>query len=160
MLRADTARGTDMKRIALAATALLLTAQPVLAAEPDFSWLAGSWIEEDGAKITRELWHAPLDGAMSGVGQYTAPGKPPRFELMTITPEPAGITFTAYLKGQPPAAFVYVPGEPGVASFVNPDHDFPQRVTYRICGDDVCGRIDGKQDGQDKSIEWRYRRVR
>ncbi|MES2035591.1 MAG: DUF6265 family protein [Pseudomonadota bacterium] len=149
-----------MKPSAFAAAALLLTAAPALAAEPDFSWLAGKWIEVDGPRTTREVWHAPLDGAMSGVGQYSEPGKPPRFEMMTITAEPAGITFTAYLKGQPPAAFLYEPGESGVASFVNPDHDFPQRVTYRICGEDICGRIDGKQDGKDKSVEWRYRRDR
>jgi len=152
-----------MKRFAFAAAALLLTATPALAAEPDFSWLAGSWIEEADGVVTRELWHTPLDGAMSGVGQYTTPGKPPRFELMTITTEPAGVTFTAYLKDQPPAAFLYKPGEPGVATFENPDHDFPQRVSYRKCGDDgadICGRIDGLDKGKPKVVEWRYRRGR
>lgn len=148
-----------MKRIALAA-ALLLTATPVLAAEPDFGWLAGAWIAEDGGVITRETWLTPRDGALAGVGQTTRPGQPASFEFMTITPEAAGITFSAYLKGQPPTAFVYRPGEPGVATFENPAHDFPQRVTYRACGEDLCGRIDGKKDGKEKTVEWRYRRDR
>lgn len=125
----------------------------------DLAWLAGSWIEQDGGKTTREVWHAPLDGAMSGVGQTTRPGKPPFFEFMTITSETAGPTFRAYIKGQDPTDFLLKPGPAGEAVFENLAHDFPQRVIYRRCGEDLCGRIEGVEKGRAKAVDWRYRRA-
>ncbi len=151
-----------MRHFVVATALALALATPAAAQEratvADLAWLAGSWIEEEGGQTTREVWHTPLDGAMSGVGQYSRPGKPPRFEFMTITTEAAGPTFTAYLTGQPPTAFVLKPGAADTAVFENLAHDFPQRVIYRRCGEDVCGRIEGKKDGKEASSEWRYRR--
>jgi hypothetical protein len=43
--------------------------------------------------------------------------------------------------------------------FVNPGHDFPQRVSYRREGDVLTARIDGQIDGEARSMEWRYRRA-
>jgi hypothetical protein len=123
------------------------------------AWMTGTWRELDGTTVTRETWLAPLDGAMGGVGQTTKPGKPAKFEYMSITDEPAGVTFTAYLKGQDPTPFVLKPGPDGVAVFENLAHDFPQRVIYRRCGVQLCGAIEGKADGKTISIEWRYDRV-
>ena len=151
-----------MKRLALATAASLLLATPAIAQSQakveDLTWLAGSWIEQDGPKTTREVWHTPLGGAMSGVGQTTRPDKPPSFEFMTITTEAAGPTFTAYIKGQEPTPFVLKPGPAGEAVFENLGHDFPQRVIYRRCGEDLCGRIEGTVGGKEKAIDWRYRR--
>lgn len=122
-------------------------------------WMTGTWREVDGATTTREIWLAPLDGAMSGVGQTTRPGKPATFEFMTITAEPAGATFTAHLKGQDPTAFVLKPGAEGEAVFENLAHDFPQRVIYRRCGIQLCGAIEGVKGGKTRTVTWRYDRV-
>jgi len=152
-----------MKRHALAAIVLLL-ASPALAEDrqtvADLAWIAGAWTSEADGGVTREIWHAPLDGAMSGVGQTTRPGKPAGFEFMTITTEAAGPTFTAYVKGQPATPFVLKPGPAGEAVFENLAHDFPQRVIYRRCDADLCGRIEGTVNGKLESMEWRYRRDR
>jgi hypothetical protein len=78
---------------------------------------------------------------------------------MSISDVPAGVTFTAYLKGQDPTPFVLKPGPDGEAVFENPDHDFPQRVIYRRCGVQLCGAIEGVADGKTISITWRYDRV-
>lgn len=127
----------------------------------DLAWMAGSWSrEQSGGRVVRESWLAPLDGAMGGLTQTTRPGRPPMFEFATITTEPAGVTFTAHLKGQPPTAFLLKPGSPdGEAVFENLAHDFPQRVIYRRCGADLCARIEGVQDGAIKATDWRYRRI-
>jgi hypothetical protein len=121
--------------------------------------MTGTWREIDGTTVTREIWLAPLDGAMGGVGQTTKPGKPAKFEYMSITAEPAGVTFTAVLKGQAPTPFVLKPGPDGEAVFENLAHDFPQRVIYRRCGVQLCGSIAGVTEGKSLSIEWRYDRV-
>ncbi len=155
-----------MKTI-IAALALLLLAGPSVAREPataavdDLSWMAGAWTQTDERGVTtRETWLAPLNGAMAGVGQTTRPGGRTSFEFMSITTEAAGPTFTARIEGQTPTPFVLKPGEPGVAVFENLDHDFPQRVIYRRCGEDLCGRIEGVVAGQARSVDWRYERLK
>jgi hypothetical protein len=158
-----TTGGSDMKRTALAAAAALLLAATPAAAGPagaDLAWMAGAWIQEEGGVTTRETWLAPLGGAMAGVGQTTRPGGKTSFEFMSITPEAAGLTFTARIEGQTPTPFVLKPGPAGEAVFENLAHDFPQRIIYRQCGEDLCGRIEGMMDGKAQAFDWRYRRAK
>lgn len=124
------------------------------------SWMAGTWVSETDGVVVRETWLAPRDGVMGGVGQTNRPGQKPFVEHVTISAEPAGATFTAILPGQPPAAFVLLPGPDGAAVFENKAHDFPQRVFYRRCGEDLCAGIEGVVKGELKRQEWRYTRVR
>ncbi|MFZ5718493.1 MAG: DUF6265 family protein [Pseudomonadota bacterium] len=138
------------------ATALLTSATPDLS---QLSWLAGIWIAERDGVTVRETWLAPLDGAMAGAGQTNRPGRRPFVEHMKITAEPAGVTFTAFVPGQPPTPFVLLPGPDGEATFENKAHDFPQRVIYRRCGEDLCAAVEGEVSGELKREEWRYRRA-
>lgn len=142
----------------------LAAATPAHASPADdvakLGWMAGAWIQEADGVVTREAWLPPLDGAMAGVGQTSRPGRAAQVEQMTITAAPAGATLTATLPGQPPTAFVLRPGPDGEAIFENKAHDFPQRVIYRRCGDDLCARIEGVVNGEEASRNWRYRRLR
>ncbi len=150
-----------MKRIAL--TLLLLAASPALAGETasvaDLSWMAGNWSQDTARGTVRETWMPPLQGAMAGMTQTHRPGRSPATEFSTITTEPAGVTFTAHVGGQPPTPFVLKPGAPGEAVFENLGHDFPQRVIYRQCGVDLCARIEGTINGKVEGMDWRYRRL-
>jgi len=142
---------------------LALAAGAAQAAPADLerlSWLAGSWTQEKAGVTTRETWIAPLGGTMAGLGQTNRPGKPATVEFMTITDEAAGVTFTARVEGQPPTPFVLKPGGADEAVFENPAHDFPQRVIYRRCGEDLCARIEGVIGGALKGQDWRYARVK
>lgn len=147
----------------LALILLLFAPTSVLAGETasvaDLAWMSGRWVQETRGGTVRETWMPPYQGAMAGVTQTHRPGKPVATEFSTITTEPAGVTFTAYLKGQPPAPFVLRPGASGEAVFENPAHDFPQRVIYRTCGEDLCARIEGTLNGKVQGMDWRYRRV-
>lgn len=125
----------------------------------DFGWMAGDWIEETPASVTRETWLPARDGLMAGVGQTTRPAKPSRVEFMTIGQDAAGLTFTGIVDGQPPTLFRLRAGDDGKAVFENLGHDFPQRVIYWRCDADLCGRIEGVRDGKVRSAAWRYRRV-
>ncbi|MEO8113771.1 MAG: DUF6265 family protein [Phenylobacterium sp.] len=122
-------------------------------------WMAGAWVQEKAGGAVREMWLAPRDSAMAGVTLTTRPGRPPVAEYAKITVEPAGVTFTALVGGQPPTPFVLLPGEAGEAVFENKTHDFPQRVFYRRCGEDLCAGIEGTVDGKPQRQEWRYRRA-
>lgn len=131
----------------------------------ELSWMSGAWVQErpDGT-LVQETWLAPRGGVMAGVSQTSRPGRKPFVEYVRISAEPAGITFTALLPGQAPTAFVMLPraegGAEGEAVFENKAHDFPQRVFYRRCGEDLCAGVEGLQDGKPRREDWRYRRVR
>jgi hypothetical protein len=152
-----------MRRLAVAVVALAM-AGPAHAGPIDdvqaLTWLAGSWVQKDENLTVRETWLAPLDGAMSGASQTNRAGRKPSTEFMTISAEPAGATFTARLDGQAPTPFVLKSRGDDEAVFENLAHDFPQRVIYRRCGDDLCARIEGIVKGELESREWRYRRER
>jgi hypothetical protein len=152
-------------RLIIPALVAFALAVPVHAAPADdvakLAWLAGSWIETKGGVTTREVWLAPIDGTMAGVGQTSEPGKAGFVEFGKITAEAGGATFTALLPEQPPVAFVLLPGPDGEAVFENKAHDFPQRVIYRRCGRDLlCARIEGLVKGKLRHQDWRYRRAR
>lgn len=142
---------------ALAAMAMLADGAADVAR---LSWMAGTWAQEKNGVTVRETWLAPKDGVMGGVGQTNRPGRKPFVEYVKISAEPAGATFTATLPGQPPTAFVLLPGKDGEAVFENKAHDFPQRVIYRRCGADLCARIEGMLNGKLEFEAWRYRRIK
>lgn len=68
--------------------------------------------------------------------------------------------FTAIVPGQPPTPFVLKSGPDDEAVFENARHDFPQRVIYRRCGEQLCARIEGVIKGEPASQSWTYRRLR
>ena len=142
---------------ALAAIALLADAGADVA---KLEWLAGTWAHEKDGVTVRETWLAPKDGVMAGVGQTNRPGRKPFVEYVKISAEPAGATFTATLPGQPPTPFVLLPGKDGEAVFENKAHDYPQRVIYRRCGEDLCAAVEGVVKGKLQREEWRYRRLK
>lgn len=144
--------------MALAAAAVLAAGDPAKAADiASLGWLAGAWIETKPGVTTRESWRL-ADGRLIGTGETVRAGKPTRVEHMTITDEAAGLTFIAVVPGQPPTPFVRRPGPAGEAVFENMAHDFPQRVIYRRCGQDLCARIEGMIGGKLQSQDWRYTR--
>ena len=147
--------------IGAAAAVLLLSAASATHAPSlsELSWLIGTWQEERNGTVVRETWLAPLGGVMAGVGLTSRPGKKTMLELTRITVEPAGLTFTASPDGQATTSFTRISGGPSKVVFENKDHDFPQRVIYERCGEDLCARIEGMVDGKLKGQDWRYRRV-
>ncbi len=122
--------------------------------------LTGSWAQNRDSVSVRETWLAPGDGVMAGMSQTNRPGKKPFVEFMKISAEPAGVTFTAIIPGQPPTPFVRLVGPDGEATFENKAHDFPQRIIYRRCGIDLCARIEGTLGGTPQFQEWRYVRIK
>lgn len=122
-------------------------------------FMAGTWDVARNSGHVREVWMPPVDGAMAGSTLTTRPGKPPIVEFAKITVEPAGLTYTAVVAGQPPTPFVLKTLGDGEVVFENLAHDFPQRVIYRRCDADLCARIEGTVGGTLKGQDWRYQRV-
>jgi hypothetical protein len=144
--------------IAVLAVTAALVAPPHTADK--LAWMAGTWSETKAGVVTREVWLAPVGGAMTGATQTNRPGKVPVHEFETITTDADGaVVYTPIIAGVPPTPFVLQPGPDGEAVFERPGDAFPKRVIYRKCGADLCARIEGVVNGQLKGQEWRYARV-
>jgi hypothetical protein len=138
---------------------VLLSTQ--LAAEPvrveSLSWMAGHWsaTRADGG-VTEEAWLAPKGGLMLGVNRtLTAKGKV-SFEFLRIEDTPDGVVYLASPSGQPATPFKLTAANSSRATFENPEHDFPKRLTYRLEDDHPIARVDGGPSAPDTAMEWRW----
>lgn len=154
-----------MRAYALAAiTALCLAAAPLTAQQaPDVEaarWLAGCWELRAGARVTQEQWMAPLGGAMVGMSRTVVRDTVREWEHLLIAPSANGVAYTARPARQSETSFTAEQLSDTLLVFVNPAHDFPQRILYRRVGtDSVVARIEGPRGGQMRGIDFPMRRV-
>ena len=99
---------------------------------------------------------------MFGISRTVADGKTVEFEFTQIRQEANGdIFFIAKPSGQPEAMFKLIKGSANEVIFENPQHDFPQRVIYRLQGEgSLLGRIEGMSKGKEKSVDFPMNRAR
>ena len=126
------------------------------------NWLAGHWRMEKGGRVVDEQWMAPAAGVMLGMSRTIARGKVVAHEFIQIREGPGGaLYFIAMPSGQKEAAFQIVSLSATEAVFENPQHDFPQKISYRLQADgSLLAAIEGPgRDGQTRRVEFPYKRV-
>ena len=133
-----------MKAATLAGVlATLMAAAPVcLTAQELPDWLPGCWAGQDGSAAAgaTEMWTAPQAGRMLGLGQ-TVRGTRSSFEFLRIERGEQGVDYVAQPGGRPPVRFASIAIAPGRVEFVNPQHDFPQRIEYAREGDSLRAEL-------------------
>ena len=125
-------------------------------------WLAGNWRLEKNGRLVDEQWMVPAGGAMFGMGRTVVKGKVVEFEFLQIREGPSGSLFyVAQSSGQEEATFVSSVFTNSVVVFENPEHDFPQKISYTLQADgSLLAAVEGSgADGALKRIEYAYRRV-
>ncbi|HEX2120831.1 MAG TPA: DUF6265 family protein, partial [Thermoanaerobaculia bacterium] len=121
-----------MRRLLL----LVFLALPLSAADlkvEDVAWIAGHWTATD----TEEVWLAPRGGLMTGMSRTVKNGRA-SFEFIRIQETKDGVFYFAQPGGRPAVAFRLVEATPTRAMFANPEHDFPQRITYALRDGQLC----------------------
>lgn len=99
----------------------------------DLAWLAGAWVGTrgaSGATSIEERWSPPLGGAMLGVSRTVSRGRMTAFEYLRIVEREGGLVYVAQPNGGAKTEFVLTELGPTRAVFLNPRHDFPQRIVY------------------------------
>jgi hypothetical protein len=88
-------------------------------------------------------------------------GKTVFFEFLRIVEEEDGWSgLIASPAGQETARFKMIDLGAHQVVFGNPDHDFPQRITYRLTADGkLLGRIEGNVNGSRQTVEFPMTRV-
>jgi hypothetical protein len=127
------------------------------------SWLAGCWEGRyANGRTVSEQWMRPLGGLMMGMSRTVKNGKVVESEVVRLKLSDDGsVRYVAQPSGQKEASFRLVSLGGDSAAFENLEHDFPQRIIYRlVTPDSLSARIEGVVGGKPKGSGFPYRRVR
>ena len=135
------------------------TAQPTRVT--DLAWIAGHWQGTKGKSQIEEHWLPPSGGAMLAVSRTLVENRMTAFEFLRIEERDDVIYYVAQPQGRPPTDFRLIRISAREAIFENAQHDFPQRIIYRLEGEDeLVARIEGPRNGKTVGVDFRYRRTR
>jgi hypothetical protein len=125
------------------------------------AWLAGCWSAEQGEAGSGEQWLAPAGGTMFGVSRTVKNGKTVEFEFMQLRANDDGkLVFIAMPSGQKETMFFASATAKDSVTFENPQHDFPQKVIYRLQPDGrLIARIEGTRSGKFRGVDFPMKRV-
>lgn len=135
-------------RTLLAATLLSLGASATAAADSSLEavqFMTGAW-GKDG--VTVEFWLPPLRGLMVGVNREPSGSGMPFFENLRIEARGDGVYYVASPRGEGTTAFKLTESGPNRVVFENPEHDFPQKITYLRVGDRLEAEVVAMKDGE------------
>lgn len=150
-----------MRRLLVLATAGFFVL-PVTAAElslDDLAWISGTWEGTSGSVRQEEYWSRPAGGLILGIHRDLFSENRSFFEFLRIEQRDDGIFYVAMPRGRVGTDFRLIELQDGRAVFENPDHDFPQRIIYTRDGDTLSARIEGAENGKQRSSGWSWRRV-
>jgi hypothetical protein len=122
---------------------------PAKAAIGDMAWLTGAWVgtKSSGSSI-EERWSPPLGGAMLAVSRsVNTSGKMFAFEYLRIVERDGGLVYIAQPGGKTPTEFVLTELGPTRAVFVNPRHDYPNRIVYELSAEGGLTATAGQMKG-------------
>jgi hypothetical protein len=117
--------------LALVATCLAQRQKPSL---EQLSCLRGCWEGRQGEATLEEIWSKPLGLSMLGLSRAVKNGKTMSYEFMQFRENNEGLAFIAQPQGGPAVSFRFARSAEDEVVFENPQHDFPQRITYQRKG--------------------------
>jgi hypothetical protein len=139
---------------------LLLLTAPVMRADDFPSWMAGSWSGEvDGVKM-EEHWTTADGGLMVSMHRDVMANGKAWFEFARIEKKNGVLTFMAMPGGQSPTPFPLKTIAERRVVFENPEHDYPQRITYWRDGEQLCASVDGIVKSANKIEQWCWSRMK
>ncbi|MCZ7557418.1 MAG: DUF6265 family protein [Bacteroidia bacterium] len=122
------------------------------------SWLAGHWMYEGSSKKQEEYWMAPSGGMMLGLHRDVSANGKTFFEYLRIVERDGALHFHASPGGKVETVFIADSLAPGFVRFINPTHDYPQRIQYARDSDGMLrASISDAEGGKVRS--WRFRPV-
>jgi len=109
--------------------------EPAKATISDMAWLADAWIGQKRTSSIEERWSPPKGGAMLGVSRTVWKEKMRGVEYLRIVERDGGLVYIAQPGGRSATEFVLTKLDNQRVEFVNPRHDYPQRIVYELSKD-------------------------
>lgn len=126
-------------------------------------WLTGCWQGGDTDRVVEEQWMGPRGGTLLGMSRTVTGGRTAEYEFLQIRQQDDGLFYIARPSGQAETSFKLVSDATQLAReavFENPQHDFPQRIIYRLQPDGaLLARIEGAKEGVVPGAEFLMKRV-
>jgi hypothetical protein len=124
-------------------------------------WLAGCWESRNGGQVIMEMWSPPAGGLMVGASRTVAGGQARAWEHLRLRSDGEALVYTAIPSGQTETDFRSTAITDTSFVVENPEHDFPQRITYtRINADSAAALVEAKgPDGGMRGFSLAWSRV-
>jgi hypothetical protein len=138
---------------------LLLGVSALCAGELDkLAFMAGCW----SGPGTYEMWMKPEAGSVMGLGRAVRNGKVVGTEYFFVTEGPDGVVLNVQQRlAAKVTQFRAKELTATSVTFENPEHDYPQRVIYRVTGPGaLLGRIEGVDKGKERAIDFPMTRAK
>ena len=129
--------------------------EPAKATIADMAWLADAWTGTNRSSSIEERWSPPKGGAMLGVSRTVKGDKMVGFEYLRIVEREDGLVYVAQPGGSSPTEFVLTELDSQRAVFVNPRHDYPQRIVYELSEEGALTASIGFAKGRLQSYEFK-----
>ena len=144
----------------LVAAAVALSVHAQNASLANFAGLAGCWERNDRGSLITEMWMKPAGTSLIGSGRTVKNGKTTDYEFLRIEQREDAIYYVAKPRtNAQETAFKLKTSSINEFVFENPEHDFPQRILYKINGDSLAARIDGTRNGKTSGFDFPMKRV-
>ena len=98
---------------------------------------------------------------MLGMSRTVRGGQTTGYELILLKEQAGRLASEAHPSGQASAVFLSREVSDAMVVFENLQHDFPQRIGYRLSGADALAAwVEGTDKGQPRRIDYSYSRTR
>lgn len=137
--------------------------QAARAGEPSLeqlNWLPGCWRTLNADAGSGEMWMTAAGGTLLGLSRTIKGDQAVSYEFMRISYLPDGkLAFFAQPSGKPSATFPAIKVTAAEVEFENPEHEFPQRIIYRLEGpSQLNAAIEGTRGGAVRSVHYAMER--
>lgn len=127
-------------------------------------WLIGTWENRTPRGKVYETWGKMNDNEFSGKSYIVRGQDTIVFETIQLVEEQDGLFYIPTVKNQNdglPVRFANKTISETQLIFENPEHDFPQIISYtKINADSLVAEISGTKNGQDRKQTFSMKRVR
>jgi hypothetical protein len=115
--------------------------------------MVGCWGTADEGGSADECWLEPRGDTMMGVHLDVSAGGRAFYEYLRIVASEGVIAYMASPMGSEPTAFHLISIDGQRAVFQNPDHDWPQRLTYWREGNALHAQAEGLSE-ESRKAHW------
>ncbi len=122
------------------------------------NFITGEWVGELGDGTVTENWVKSSDTVFSGQSYFMKGTDTLSRESITLRLQDTSIFYIPLVAGQndnKPVVFRLTYLDSTKAVFENPEHDFPQKISYELkAGDSLIAVISGMHEGETQSVSF------
>ncbi|OFX19341.1 MAG: hypothetical protein A2033_13715 [Bacteroidetes bacterium GWA2_31_9] len=121
-----------------------------------FNWLEGEWKLNSANELSFENWKVINDSTLSGKSIFISKNDTIS-EILRIDRIGKNWVYIATVNQSNPILFTLNTVSENIFEFINPEHDFPQKIVYKIVDENLLlVWIEGQDNGKFKRIDFGF----